>query len=209
MLPQPAGFQSWDPLLQRVVVPCAAELRPFLCPVTPATTASNPDACSYHSATHPPSAHTPAIATPSATPIAAPAANAPTTPAPGDAPPTPAELEASSLALAWRLQQEEQDAFVRAMSASTPSAGQRGGAAGETAGGTPEGGGEQMDTDDDESLQLAIRLQQEELEWQQLHSRQQLLAAMSGAGEEGLEQLEEEQLAALQRQAQGTDGADH
>ena len=76
--------------------------------------------------------------------------------------------------LAWRLQQEEQAAFLSAMrSTQSP---RRSSAGGDSA---PA----QMDLDDsmrgdededDASLQLAMRLQQEELRWQQLQSQRTL-----------------------------------
>ena len=87
-------------------------------------------------------------------------------------------LEAQSIALAWQLQEEEQAAFVQAISANSPVATGRAR--------TPANGAQQetqMETeedDDEASLQLAMRLQQEELRWQQLQSRRTVAAAMRG-----------------------------
>ena len=68
---------------------------------------------------------------------------------------TPAEMEASSLALAYQLQAEEHSAFMQAVRVSSP--GPRADAG---------GGLQQMETEEDaESLQLAMALQQEELRW--------------------------------------------
>ena len=63
---------------------------------------------------------------------------------------------------------------------------------------------EQMETDDD-SLQLAIRLQQEELQWQALQTRQSYLAAMGGS-EESLAHLDEETRAMLEAEAAEAEG---
>ena len=70
---------------------------------------------------------------------------------------------------------------------------------------TPGGPGapeapEQMETDDD-SLQLAIRLQQEELQWQALQTRQSVLAAMGGS-EESLAHLDDATRAMLEAEAE-------
>ena len=84
------------------------------------------------------------------------------------APPrTPAQMEEESLALALRLQQEEHAAFMSAVRSPTGSA---------PSGATPamhamdisDATSPPADTDADESLQLAIRLQQEELNWHQM-----------------------------------------
>ncbi|KAL1521598.1 hypothetical protein AB1Y20_021257 [Prymnesium parvum] len=180
VLAQPAAYGAWDPLLQRFVAD----------PPFPCTTAASPP--SRIRATPPPHGDSsePSL---SASPLrdgghseaATPAAHA--APASPASHPTPAELEASSLALAMRLQQEEQEQFLRAMNSSTPAA--RGARAASEA---PE----EMDTDDD-SLQLAIRLQQEELQWQALQARQSFLAAMGGTGA-SFEGLDDETRAMLQ-----------
>ena len=72
---------------------------------------------------------------------------------------TPEAMEASSIALAWKLQQEEQVAFYQAISANTPvSLGARAAAA------TPEQPAQMTPlasaSSEDASLQLALRLQQ-------------------------------------------------
>ena len=95
---------------------------------------------------------------------------------------TPEAMEASSIALAWKLQQEEQAAFYQAINANTPanlSPGSRAAAA------TPDVPAPMASLADagspeDASLQLALRLQQEELRWQQMQSRQAFMAAMGG-----------------------------
>ena len=193
MLPQPATYTHWDPLLQRTVAAIAPSI---LCAATPSPPSRT--ATVGRSQLHPTTTPDPLPAAPSAHQSAGEdctpqqplnlTGGAAATPTP---PPTPAELEASSLALAWRLQQEEQEDFMRAMRVNTPTHGQ-----GQVT--SASEGIEQMDTDDDESLQLAIRLQQEELHWQELQSRQGMLAAFGGS-EEGLaQQLDEDSLAALQ-----------
>lgn len=107
-------------------------------------------------------------------------------------------LEAQSLALAWRLQQEEQQALAQAIEANSPApgSGQRqfrggstprapaaGGSAPPSAAGVPhDAGGEgemmEMDGEEDASLRLAIRLQQEELHWHEIASRRTVSEAM-------------------------------
>ena len=79
---------------------------------------------------------------------------------------TPAEMEASSLALAYQLQQEEHAAFMQAVRVSSPAPRAEAGSA--PAAGEPQ----HMETEDAESLQLAMALQQEELQW----------GAVAGAG---------------------------
>lgn len=111
------------------------------------------------------------------------------TPAAAEAkpPPTPAELEEQSFALAMRLQQEEERAFEQAMHANSPAV-QQPQRAPEP--GTPmDQGAEGVE---DESLMLAMRLQQEELQWQ----RQQ-------AGGGGGEELDEATLAAIRAAQEG------
>jgi len=84
---------------------------------------------------------------------------------PEKAQPTPAELEAESVALALKLQQEERADFMRAISMNTTPQPQ--------VSSTPDTR-DTVSTNEDESLQLALRLQQEELRWQQLQSEQML-----------------------------------
>ena len=106
---------------------------------------------------------------------------------------TPAELDAQSLALAWRLQQEEQEALAFAIEAHSPMPGSglhfRGGHGGTAppsaagmfhgaGGATGAGEAMEMDDDDDASLRLALRLQQEELQWHQIASQRTLSEAM-------------------------------
>ena len=71
------------------------------------------------------------------------------------------------MALAYKLQEEEHAAFMEAVRVGSPrSGGQR-----FTPGSAAPLGAERMETEDadDESLQLALQLQQEELEWQVMH----------------------------------------
>lgn len=109
------------------------------------------------------------------------------------------DLEAQSLALAWRLQQEEQAALAQAIEANSPMPGTQNFARparpatpassarqGSVFGGEEQSyngngaGDEQMDLDaDDASLRLALRLQQEELEWHEIASRRTISEAMS------------------------------
>ena len=78
---------------------------------------------------------------------------------------TPEALEASSIALAWRLQQEEQAAFYHAINENTPRA-PRSAAAAAPAAATPAAeaplmaGLGESGSPEDASLQLALRLQQ-------------------------------------------------
>lgn len=80
---------------------------------------------------------------------------------PDGVPMTPEALEASSIALAWKLQQEEQAAFYQAISANTPAAVSPGARA---AAATPEQPAQMTSlvstSPEDASLQLALRLQQ-------------------------------------------------
>mmetsp|Transcript_32130 Transcript_32130/g.102418 ORF Transcript_32130/g.102418 Transcript_32130/m.102418 type:complete len:221 (+) Transcript_32130:62-724(+) len=112
------------------------------------------------------------------------------TPAPtGSSAATPRSLEAESLALAWRLQQLEQEALHEAITANSPMPVPGGGGGF----GANADGPERMETegDEDASLRLAIRLQQEELQWHQMASRRTLeqagvvLHGPSAASEEG------------------------
>lgn len=105
------------------------------------------------------------------------------------------DLEALSLALAWRLQQEEQQALARAIEANSPAPrtsqpSSRGVGAGSAprapeAGGcalapqSAAGEGEMMEMDEeDASLRLALRLQEEELHWHEIASRRTVAEAM-------------------------------
>jgi len=109
-----------------------------------------------------------------------------------EVPMTPEAQEASSLALAWRLQQEEQAAFYHAIHENTPGPAARSIAA--TPGEAPLMGAlGEPESPEDASLQLALRLQQEELRWQQMQSRQTFLAAMGGVdpGEEAFGEYDE------------------
>ena len=154
----PAAFSSWDPLLQRFT--------------------SAPPPARFAPAATPAAAAAPPLQTPSSgigrlqlgTPggggggggLFATPANA--------APATPAELESQSIALAMRLQQEEHNAFRDAMDAATPAGRTPAGAATPMGGATP--GAQSMETDaEDESLRLAMQLQQEELQWQHMQAQ--------------------------------------
>ena len=183
----PAPFDQWDPLVQRgrSSAPRPASINPVSLPssaappsrvaaaatrlAAPPSRGSAPPsrvaAPSSRGSSRAPGAP-PSLATPA--PVAAGTPFVTPAPKPGT-PATAQEEEVASVTLAWRLQQEEQAAFMHAISANTPT---HGGA--RAASQTPE----QMETDDDESLQLAIRLQQEELQWQQLQSRQGLLLSL-------------------------------
>ena len=196
ILAQPDAYSGWDPYLQRFVAETSATIRTSKAtphPTPPSRLGSEdatppPRGMEATMMPPPPPRHaqtvTPGAPTAHATPTAPAAQASP------EAPQTPAELEASSLALAWRLQQEEQEDFMRAM---TPVARTPGGP------GAPEAP-EQMETDDD-SLQLAIRLQQEELQWQALQTRQSVLAAMGGS-EESLAHLDDATRAMLEAEAE-------
>ena len=75
---------------------------------------------------------------------------------------TPAEMEAESLRLAFQLQQEEHAAFMQAVRVSSPAP--AAGAAHYAPGAFAEADNDTMDAED-ESLRLAMQLQQEELQW--------------------------------------------
>ena len=184
-LPLPTQFAHWDPLLQRMCSappPVAAQTAPFAVrPVRPmrARAKRQPDALS--------------------TPVQrADPTNCP----------TPAELEEQSLALAFRLQQEEERDFMHAMRSSTPAStaastphpggmratpgtggddirstyGRATGGRGERE--SPASGGDV--STDDASLQLALRLQEEELQWQRLNSQRN--AAIHGLPADDLDE---------------------
>ena len=200
-LPQPAMFANWDPLLQRRVVRAPIDT----CPPTPmATTEATPimGRLSMDTPEVPAGkASSMLLATlPAAVPASAHlASEAPTPGAPAaiGTPSTPAELEAQSLALAYRLQQEEHAAFIQAVRVSQSPAPRASTAAPAdvsselpTPGGLDDTSAQGMevtgDGGDDESLRLAIQLQEEELRWQQAQSQH---AGMEAAGDDDDEDL--------------------
>jgi len=110
-------------------------------------------------------------------------------------PVTPAELEAQSIQLAYKLQQEEHAAFLQAVRMSSP--GSRSASAATafesprpqaTSDSAAASAGmlhhQMMELDpgdpDEESLKLALQLQHEELQWQALQSRRAMAEAMGG-----------------------------
>ena len=180
-----APFDSWDPLLQKH--------RPvsMLAPATPASNGFKISCSSGKSTAPTPTPSSGSLSMPPPPPRESlrvsktppPLESSPITPAApaADAPaPVPehlsvVEMEAQSLALAYQLQQEEHAAFISAVRVSSPTA-----AAGPLGGLPASAGGalsmdtdagaveEQEEEDMDESLRLAIRLQQEELQWHQV-----------------------------------------
>lgn len=112
------------------------------------------------------------------------------------------------MALAYKLQEEEHAAFMDAVRASSPSprsAGASGAGFTPASAGVPAVAAEHMDMAedaDDESLQLALQLQQEELEWQALQSRRAVAAAMgTGAAAAGVDgELDEDMQLAMRLQ---------
>ncbi|KAL3909986.1 MAG: hypothetical protein SGPRY_009225, partial [Prymnesium sp.] len=116
VLAQPAAFSGWDPLLQRFVSLAAPQPsgRP-----PPISTGHSLRCASLQSASPAQEEEAAQPATPSVPQVTTPA-EARTSHVTSTAPQTPEELEVSSLALAWRLQQEEQADFMRAMSSSKP-----------------------------------------------------------------------------------------
>lgn len=198
-LAMPVAYQGWDPLLQRYVVASDAVSHVFRCPSTPASSAS----------TAPPGSTTPATPGTGGSAVLMPppppriSAGRPSsfgavrTPdlsisaAPVAAPQTPAEAEAQSLALAFQLQQEEHAAFMHAVRVSSPAPGTQPSAGSGTIGGEP-----MMDDEMDESLQLAMQLQQEELQWH---------AAASGAAA-GIDAEDEDMRLAMRLAAEQDDG---
>ena len=172
-LAMPPPYDSWDPLLQRVVVPQPRAYEP----ATPAATTwvdaakkvgtwptreptsgslmPPPPPRMSMRASHetpqpePPSAAPPAVSPATPVPVAAPSADAP-------AKLSMAEMEEESLRLAYQLQQEEHSAFIQAVRVSESPVPASGGM-----GPTGAPAEEEMD----ESLRLAIQLQQEELQW--------------------------------------------
>ena len=192
----PAPFDQWDPLVQRgrssaprpasLKAPPPASLPTSAAPPSRVAAAATRLAAPPSRGSAPPSrvvaapssrgssrapGAPPSLATPA--PVAAGTPFVTPAPKPGT-PATAQEEEVASVTLAWRLQQEEQAAFLSAMrSTQSP---RRSSAGGDSA---PA----QMDLDDsmrgdededDASLQLAMRLQQEELRWQQLQSQRTL-----------------------------------
>ena len=110
-------------------------------------------------------------------------------------PSTPAELEAQSIALAYKLQQEEHAAFLQAVRVNSPSPRSAATAPVAVEHAMPAGAVHQHMTEleegadaDDESLQLALRLQQEELQWQSLQSRRTVAEAIGGDVDESLDE---------------------
>ena len=191
----PAPFDQWDPLVQRgrssaprpasFKAPPPASLPTSAAPPSRVAAAATRLAAPPSRGSAPPSrvaapssrgssrapGAPPSLATPA--PVAAGTPFVTPAPKPGT-PATAQEEEVASVTLAWRLQQEEQAAFLSAMrSTQSP---RRSSAGGDSA---PA----QMDLDDsmrgdededDASLQLAMRLQQEELRWQQLQSQRSI-----------------------------------
>jgi hypothetical protein len=202
-LPMPAPYDGWDPLLQRYVV-ASDNLPRVFCPTTPASTIAAASGGSKTPATPntggsavlmpPPPPRMAAgrpssfgAIEPSSTPslgVTAPAGTVP--------PQTPEEIsEAQSLALALQLQQEEHSAFMQAVRVSSP--------APQSVASGAHGGGEPMVDDDmDESLQLAMQLQQEELQW---HA-----AAAGTAAGAGGEALDEDMRLAMRLAAEQDEG---
>ena len=109
---------------------------------------------------------------------------------------TPAEMEAQSLALAYQLQQEEHAAFMQAVRVNSPAPRSAPGARSERPEASPQADMDTADTDE-ESLRLAMQLQEEELQWQQLQSQRALSAL--GAGAEG-DELDEDLALAMRLQ---------
>ena len=184
-LPMPPPYDGWDPLLQRrvVVTPSAAY------PSTPAAATkrvadpralTKPTQGPSSGALMPPppprderSRRSSAESTAAPQSVASASTRSPATPLDAPAPLgplSPSDMEQQSLALAYQLQREEHAAFAQAVRASSPT----------------QAAAQGMDTaaagDDelDESLRLAIQLQQEELTW---HA-----AAASGGGDEDVDE---------------------
>ena len=190
-LPMPAMFSHWDPLLQRRV-------RKFMLPPTPAgsSTAATPIMGRLSMSTPEPPVSGGAaggglMPPPPPRPAAPASAQRPTevsTPAAAGTPSTPAELEAQSIALAYKLQQEEHAAFLQAVRVNSPSPRPAAGAVATPVEHTTPAEALQhqmMDLEegadaDDESLKLALQLQQEELQWQSLQSRRTVEQSMGG-----------------------------
>ena len=186
----PAPYDSWDPLLQK-----RRPIAHVYAPVTPGSTILRTSCLSGKSTqptptpasgslmpppparasmratkTPPPHAASPVTPAPSASAVGAPAPEAPVPTQQLSA----AEMEAQSLALAYQLQQEEHAAFMQAVRVSSPAP--PSGVAAPAATGVADDHSMDVsaadDEDDgmDESLRLAIRLQQEELQWHQAGS---------------------------------------
>lgn len=175
-LPLAPPFDGWDAFTQSwIAAPCAVtaaasahgharQTAPQLTP--PAVHASTPHApeplgapqavaSQVHTCHQSPTAHVHEIS------VVATLQEAPEAMTPEGVPVTPEALEASSIALAWKLQQEEQAAFYQAISANTPAAISPGARA---AAATPEQPAQMASlasaSPEDASLQLALRLQQ-------------------------------------------------
>ena len=173
MLPLPAPYSAWDPLIQ---APRKLRVAPAPVVATGAAIARQEQVASVRP---PAKIATPFTATPFAaqtarpapdpsTPAAAVRQQAPTKAEPASPPPNAREaLEAQSLALAWQLQQEEQQAFLGAISASTPSPPRSARGAADAPASVPPGEAPTPDSDD-ASLQLALRLQREVCPWSDL-----------------------------------------
>ena len=112
---------------------------------------------------------------------------------------SPAQLEAQSIALAYKLQQEEHAAFLQAARANSPS---------RQVATTPAaelGAQVGMEEDDDESLQLAIQLQAEEYQWQEMQRAREAAASMSAVNEDADEDLRLAQLLQAEEDGQVQD----
>ena len=190
----PAPYNNWDPLLQRCIEP-----HKVVYPSTPSALFAQLQTASVTKPTGrqspnsgvlmpppPPRARVSSTAQTPAQPAFGNVASSPATRSPDEAPGAPAaeepamsdaDQEAESLRLAYQLQQEEHAAFMHAVRISEPPA---------PPASAPFGGHEEEEpvemeeggeTDMDESLRLAIQLQQEELQWSQ---------AAGGGGEDEL-----------------------
>ena len=199
-LPMPTPFSHWDPLLQRRIVrksptKYARSLTPAsstaATPIMGRLSMNTPEMPADRSMPPPP---------PAASVSRPPEVSAPISPAKSmKTPSKPAELEAESIALAYKLQQEEHAAFLHAVQANSPAprsatavedtvAGQRAPAHAESM--LPDAH-QMMELDggeDEESLQLALQLQQEELHWQSLQSRRAVAAAIGSQPDEEMDE---------------------
>ncbi len=95
------------------------------------------------------------------------------TPPTRDSASEPQSDEVRSLALAWQLQQQEQAAFAEAIAAASPRPRAR----------RPDSPDGVPADEEDASLQLALRLQQEELQWQQFQTARVLEQSGTPVGE--------------------------
>ena len=193
-LPMPARYSHWDPLLQRRIV-SRSSMYPAPSPGGSSTAAT--PMMGRLSMNTPVSGMATGLMAPPPRPAAA-ASVTPlaelTTPS-VMTPVTPAELEAQSIQLAYKLQQEEHAAFLQAVRMSSP--GSRSASAATafesprpqaTSDSAAASAGmlhhQMMELDpgdpDEESLKLALQLQHEELQWQALQSRRAMAEAMGG-----------------------------